>query len=151
MSLVAIDNARNSVFGGTRLSPSQSQPLFNLAELAEEGENNASASSRVSVVNFATQVAAQLYAQQTDVESEKKADTPSSAVDEFRKFLDKTPEERMISQILSSMGLTEEDLKAMSPDELAKVQKEIARRVEEKIEQATEISAKEPAVSAANA
>ena len=148
MSLVAIDNARNSVFGGNRFSSPQSQPLFNLAELAEGGGNNASASSRVNVVNSTTQVAAQLYAQQTDIESEKKADAPSSAVDEFRKFLDKTPEERMISQILSSMGLTEEDLKAMSPEELMKVQKEIARRIEEKIEQATGISAKEPAASA---
>lgn len=149
MSLLAIDNARNPIFSATRFAQPASKEAFNLAEIAGDQETGTALLSRLSVTNAQTQVDAQLYAQQTEIEAKPEAAAAPSAVDEFRKFLDKTPEERMISQILSSMGLTEEDLKAMTPEELFKVQKEIARRIEEKIEQATGVPAKDSASSVA--
>ncbi|PCK00274.1 MAG: hypothetical protein COA45_00365 [Zetaproteobacteria bacterium] len=62
--------------------------------------------------------------------------TKSSAVEEFLEFMSKTPEERWREQILKSMGLTEEQLAALPPEEREEVEEKIIKIIEDKIENA---------------
>lgn len=57
------------------------------------------------------------------------------AKQEFQDFMDLTPEERMRQQILQSMGLTEEDLEAMTPEERAAVEQKIGAIIAENARQ----------------
>lgn len=92
-----------------------------------------------------TQIDAQSYAAASEDRAESVADSPeaiaSNAFDDFRKFLNMTPEQRMRMQILASMGLTEEQVKAMPPEQQKKVEDEIKLRIKEQIRQATGIDA----------
>ena len=60
----------------------------------------------------------------------------SSAVDDFMKLANETPAQRMRDAILKSMGLSEDDLKSMSPDKRKAVEETIRRRIQEAAEQA---------------
>ncbi|MCZ4279840.1 hypothetical protein O4H49_03560 [Kiloniella laminariae] len=70
-------------------------------------------------------------AQQIAAMEAKSGTGESEAVTEFRDFIGKTPAERMRAQILKGMGLTEEELAALSPEERKKVELQIARVMEE--------------------
>jgi hypothetical protein len=61
-----------------------------------------------------------------------------TAVQDFLDYAKKTPAERMRDAILKSMGLTEEDLKAMSPEK----RKAVEETIRQKIKQAAEEAAK---------
>lgn len=79
--------------------------------------------------------------QAADPTSFFKADAAEDPVKaEFLKHVKKTPAEQMRASILESMGLKEEDLKAMDPKKRealeAKIKELIKQRVEEKVEQA---------------
>ena len=79
--------------------------------------------------------------QAADPASFFKADAPEDPVKaEFLKHVKKTPAEQMRASILESMGLKEEDVKAMDPKKRealeAKIKDMIKQRVEEKVEQA---------------
>jgi len=63
----------------------------------------------------------------------------TSAADEFRDFMKKTPEERMIDQIMKSLGISKEEFDAMSPEQQTAVMNKIKELIEEKIRQATGI------------
>lgn len=65
----------------------------------------------------------------------KKADT---AVQDFMAYAHMTPAEKMRAAILGSMGLTEDQLKAMDPKERAKVEEKIKELIQQKVEQSTE-------------
>jgi hypothetical protein len=56
-----------------------------------------------------------------------------SATDEFKDYMSKTPEQRLRDSILQSMGLTEDDIKAMPPEKQLAVGKEIAERLQDKM------------------
>ncbi|MGE8151291.1 hypothetical protein ACQKP5_08600 [Pseudomonas vancouverensis] len=58
----------------------------------------------------------------------------TSATDEFKDYMSKTPEQRLHDSILKEMGLTEEDLKAMPPEQQQAVAQEIANRMKDKIQ-----------------
>lgn len=92
-----------------------------------------------------TQIDAQSYASTSLDSAESVTDsseaTASNAFDDFRKFLNMTPEQRMRMQILASMGLTEEQVQAMPPEQQKKVEDEIKLRIKEQIRQATGIDA----------
>jgi hypothetical protein len=64
-----------------------------------------------------------------------KADT---AVEDFRAYANMTPAEKMRAAILGSMGLTEDSLKSMDPKERAKVEDEIKKLIQQKVEQSVE-------------
>jgi hypothetical protein len=49
-----------------------------------------------------------------------------------------TPAQKMRAAILGSMGLTEEQLKAMDPKERQKVEEKIKEIIKQKVEQAVE-------------
>lgn len=59
-------------------------------------------------------------------------------VQDFLNFVGKTPAEQMRAQILHSLGVTEDQLKAMDPKERAKVEEKIKETVREKVQEATE-------------
>ncbi|AZE00651.1 hypothetical protein [Pseudomonas chlororaphis] len=59
--------------------------------------------------------------------------TQSSALDEFKDYMSKSPEQRMRDRILEEMGITEEDLKNMLPEKQQAVAQEIAQRVQDKL------------------
>lgn len=57
---------------------------------------------------------------------------------EFHDFMGKDTAERMRQQVLLALGITEEELDAMPPEERQKVEMKIAAIIEEKIRMATE-------------
>lgn len=63
---------------------------------------------------------------------------PSAAAQAFLDYQKKTPAEKMRDEILGSMGLTEDQLKAMDPKTRAKIEEKIKAIIKEKVEEATE-------------
>ncbi|MET0222348.1 MAG: hypothetical protein ABW213_16990 [Tardiphaga sp.] len=59
---------------------------------------------------------------------------PQSSEDKFLAFAKMSPADRMRAQMLAGMGLTEDQLKAMSPEQ----QKMIEQRIEEQLKQAAQ-------------
>jgi len=62
----------------------------------------------------------------------------SNAVAEFLAYAKETPAQQMRDSILRQLGLTEDDLKAMSPQDRAKVEQKIKDLIKQKVEQSTE-------------
>jgi uncharacterized membrane protein len=56
-----------------------------------------------------------------------------SATDEFKDYMSKTPEQRLRDSILKEMGLTEDQVKAMPPEQQLAIGKEIAERMQDKV------------------
>jgi predicted phosphoribosyltransferase len=65
---------------------------------------------------------------------DKAITAPQSAEDKFLAYAKMTPAEKMRAALLSSMGITEDQLKNMSPDQ----QKEIEQKIEDQIKQAAQ-------------
>ncbi|WP_342247161.1 hypothetical protein [Pseudomonas sp. OTU5201] len=57
-----------------------------------------------------------------------------SAVEKFQEYMDKSPAERIRDAILAEMGLTQEELDAMPPEEREDVEKKIAERFQQRME-----------------
>ena len=57
-------------------------------------------------------------------------------VHEFLEYAQKSPAERLRASILKEMGLTEDALDQMDPETLKQVEKAIAERIKEKVEEA---------------
>jgi hypothetical protein len=64
--------------------------------------------------------------------------TPSAAEQALNDYAKMTPAQKMRAAILGSMGLTEEQLKAMDPKERQKIEEKIKEIIKEKVEQAVE-------------
>lgn len=60
----------------------------------------------------------------------------AGAVDDFLQLAKKTPAQRMRDAILKSMGLSESDLKTMSPEKRKAVEETIRQKIQEAAEQA---------------
>ena len=72
------------------------------------------------------------YAQQAASDVPAVEPKINEAVETFLEYMDKTPTERWREQILSSMGLTEESLEALTPEERRAVEEKIVQIIEEK-------------------
>ena len=59
----------------------------------------------------------------------------SSAVEEFREFMEMTPEERYIAQALAQKGYTQEEFDALPPEEQQKILEEIKEEYRQKLEE----------------
>jgi hypothetical protein len=59
--------------------------------------------------------------------------TDSTAMTDFKDYMSKSPEQRMRDSILKDMGITEDQLSAMSPSQQLAIGKEIAQRLEDKM------------------
>lgn len=57
-----------------------------------------------------------------------------SAKDEFMKYQRMTPAEKMRAAMLSKLGLTEEQVKAMSPEDRKKVEEKIRDMIKQEVE-----------------
>lgn len=62
----------------------------------------------------------------------------SSAVSDFLAYAKETPAQRMRDAILKSMGLTEDDLKSMSPEKRKAVEETIEKKIKDAAEQAAQ-------------
>jgi hypothetical protein len=60
-----------------------------------------------------------------------KAIAPESAEDKFRAFTKMSPADRMRAAMLSSIGVTEEQLKSMPPDQQKAIEQKIADMVKQ--------------------
>jgi len=65
--------------------------------------------------------------------SSEPAEEPAgpSAADQFLDFMKKTPEERLRDKILKALGVTEEDIKSMTPDERVALEQKIREIIKE--------------------
>jgi hypothetical protein len=57
-----------------------------------------------------------------------------SATDEFKDYMSKTPEQRLRDSILKDLGITEEDIANMPPEKQLAISKEIAQRLQDKMQ-----------------
>lgn len=69
-------------------------------------------------------------------DSEKLSVTPT---EEFLAYMQKTPEERLRENILKSMGLTEEDLEGMPPEQRKAIEDKIREIIKEKLTSGAEV------------
>lgn len=58
----------------------------------------------------------------------------TSARDEFLKYQAMTPAQKMRAMMLAKLGLTEEDVKAMSPEERKKVEDKLKDMIKQQVE-----------------
>ena len=75
---------------------------------------------------------------QTIGQVEETTSTEPSAEDTFLDFMKMTPMERMRAQILSGLGLTEEQLAALPTEERKKIEDKIRQIIEETVRRETE-------------
>ena len=61
-----------------------------------------------------------------------------SAVQDFLNYANESPGQKLMDSILKSMGLTEDDLKHMSPDKLKAVEATIQQKIKEAAEEAAQ-------------
>jgi hypothetical protein len=67
------------------------------------------------------------------------APSPASAPEQdFLNFIGKTPAEQMRDQILHSLGVTQDDINKMSPEDRAKLEAKIKQLVHEKVQESVE-------------
>jgi len=59
---------------------------------------------------------------------------PQSAEQKFLEFADQTPAQRLFNSVLGQLGLTEDQFKALSPDE----QQKVAQKIQQLIQQQTQ-------------
>jgi len=72
----------------------------------------------------------------TDTSAAGRNSGAGAAVSDFLELAKKTPAERMRDAILKSMGLSEDDLKSMSPEKRKVVEETIRQKIKEAAEQA---------------
>jgi hypothetical protein len=60
------------------------------------------------------------------------------ALQEFRDYMAKSPEEKIKEKILQELGMTEDEYNALPPEQQAKVNEQIAQRMKEDIETKTQ-------------
>lgn len=57
-----------------------------------------------------------------------------SAKDEFLKFQAMTPAQKMRAMMLAKLGVTEEELKAMSPEDRAKIEQKLKDMIKQQVQ-----------------
>lgn len=119
---------------GKTEEPSTAEKLFG----AKTGKSDA-AKPAASNTSFPTSSPAQLDASALLALQEagekdgsgKKTDVKTSAEDQFLEYMQKSPAERLRDKILKALGVTEDDIKNMTPDERTGLEKKIQEIVKE--------------------
>lgn len=91
---------------------------------------------------------ANILALQSLTDDEPAQATEMSATEKFLKEAQKTPMERMREQVLASLGLSEDALTQMPPDERRAAEDKIREMIEEKVRQGMNGGDKSPASNA---
>ena len=94
---------------------------------------------------FQAKEAAQAPAATTGDVGPADAEPKSDAVAKFLEYMSLTPEERLYRSILEEMGLTEEQLAALPPEERARIEREIQEKIQERLIRQSETASEEPA------
>lgn len=76
------------------------------------------------------------------------AQEPSSATQDFRDYMAKTPEQKMQEKVLAELGMTPEEFEALPPEQKEKVSEQIAQRIKEEIALKTHAEVQEQGVRA---
>jgi TPP-dependent pyruvate/acetoin dehydrogenase alpha subunit len=69
------------------------------------------------------------------------ARSPTSASDpaaDFMAYLSKSPAQRMRDEIMRELGVSEDELKAMNPEQRAKIEEKVKELVRQKVQEQTE-------------
>lgn len=74
-------------------------------------------------------------AHQTAEPSSAEVTSSRNVVEEFMAWVQMTPAEKLRDRILKELGLTEEQLEAMDPEEQEKIEELIAQRIRDQLEQ----------------
>lgn len=111
------------------------QPLTNLQATPASVAGNAQADN-VNAAFAKTRVMLQASASSTGTGTTAK----TSATDEFKDYMSKSPAQRIREQLLKEMGLTEDDVKAMPPEKQQAITDQITALMQQKeaIKQAAE-------------
>lgn len=80
------------------------------------------------------QVSGSLFAPSATAGGASRGIASSSAEEQFLTFARKTPAEQMREKILASMGLTDEDVRAMAPKQREQVEAKIKEMIKAQIE-----------------
>ncbi|WP_068827571.1 hypothetical protein [Pseudomonas sp. BMS12] len=117
---------------------------------SEEAYEEAFAKLRVNLQHRATEDGVASSIGQGTLSASLDAEDP--ALKAFHDYMAMTPAEKMRDAILKEMGLTEEEVDAMSPEQQEAVENEIAERMQQRAElqAAKEIEERAEGVSAAN-
>lgn len=127
------------------IDTSYTADLVEREKLAAAAAAEAAARSRSQETLFQ----AQTIGQEAETKEGDFVDFERSAKDIFLDYMKKSPGERMIDDILRSMGLTKEDLANMSPEEHSKIEAMIKEKVDAAMQQATEKQLKKDEEAAA--
>lgn len=114
------------------------------ADKFPENEKSAPSAAKSAVHRPTRNAAAStlFYAQQAASKPSPAETKTNEAVDAFLEYMDKTSTELWRERILSSLGLTEESLAALSPEERRAVEEKIIQIIREEIEKSAKESAK---------
>ncbi|WP_047228340.1 hypothetical protein GKKCFE_05110 [Pseudomonas sp. E141] len=131
-------------------SQGSTQVQASIARQATQQVNAATAiSDKVDEAFAKTRVQLQTVASSASDEAKAQG---SSALDAFKDYMSKTPEERLRDSILEEMGITQEEFEAMPPEKQLAVSQEIAQRMQDKTamaqvekDQESRTSGKDPA------
>ncbi len=88
-------------------------------------------------VNYAANVNRQASAsvKPSEVEDTKSKTTAEQAKEAFAEYMEKTPIEHWREKILEEMGLTEESLAALPPEEAAQIEEVVQQKIEQQMKQ----------------
>ena len=75
----------------------------------------------------------------------------SKAVQDFRDYMAKSPEEKIKEKILQELGLTEDDYNSLPPEKKDQVDRQIAQRLQEDVRMKTQAKVEQEAARAAQA
>ncbi|BBH45030.1 hypothetical protein [Pseudomonas sp. KU43P] len=75
----------------------------------------------------------------------------SDAVQDFRDYMAKPPEEKIKEKILQELGMTEDEYNALPPEQQMKVDQQVAQRMKEDVEMKTQAKLEQQAVRAEQA
>jgi hypothetical protein len=70
------------------------------------------------------------------------SESASGARSEFAKYMKMTPAERMHAALLAQMGVTEEEYKAMSPEDRAALDAKIQQKIKQQLEASSQTKGK---------
>lgn len=112
----------------------QVAPTFKSAEPNAHQQAYDEAFARMLVtLNSSTSRASESTSQSVDemvAGSESKGASKPSAVDEFMAYMNMTPAEKMRDKILKEVGMTEEELENLPPEQRAAAEREIAEKLQ---------------------
>lgn len=112
-------------------SSSENNARISAVDSAKSGSGNA-----LTYDTFSALLEAQeLMATQKVDDVKKEEKVVSQGVEDFREFMEMTPEERYIAQALAQKGYTQEEFDALPPEEQQKLLEEIREEYRQKLEE----------------